>query len=380
MNPPDPAPPFTATSDITHAEQALLQAARAMQQPEPAPALDAAILNAAAQRAAEVRFQAQTDAATEVPTKTLYCRYQQVSPKTWPALERFSRWLFGDGEVRGHLRQALATCLVAGIALGFVLHVNRENALAPALSGDVVAMRPAPPEAAPSLAAPEEMLEPAPVLAEENAAEMAEDRAADKKYLAALESKSAERQSAIPGSLSNVPSPSPSAEAARTFPAREMDAEARSRITEKSEARKWSIPASSQEASGLPQKPVPAPATAPMSAARERSIEMEPAPTAPEIPAPPPAAPSMRGGITSSEAEKADSNKKISIPEQDKRDSKKTPEADIDTQLRRILALHRAGREKEAEHLLKQLRVEHPNRNIDERLRQLKSRENRERK
>lgn len=304
MNPSDPAPPSAAISDMrdmTRAEQALLQAARAMPQPEPAPALDAAILNAAVQRAAEVRRQSQ-----------------QAFPKTSPALERFSRWLLGDGTRRGPFRYALATFLSAGIALGFVLHISRENALAPDLSGDVITMQSVAP------AAPEEMLESAPVLAEENvAAIMAERKTADYAASSALNK-------------------------ALLSPAQKADAEMA--------ARRFAIPQPSALATDKEARraesgsPVAAPVTAPMPAARASApVEAEAHPM------------EMKAAKAATET------------------LVKTSDADIDAQLKRILELRRANREEEAGLLLKQLRALYPEANLDERLRQLES-ESREHK
>jgi hypothetical protein len=291
--------------DMTRAEQALLQAARAMPQPEPAPAMDAAILNAAAQRAAEVRRQSQ-----------------QAFPKTSPALERFSRWLLGDGTRRGPFRYALATFLSAGIALGFVLHISRENALAPELSGDVITMQAVAPEAAP--AAPEEMLESAPVLAEENVAEiMAERKTADYAASSAL-------NKALPS------------------PAQKADAEMA--------ARRFAIPPPSALATDREARraesgsPVAAPVAAPMPAARASAPVEE------------------KAHPMEMKAAKAATDTLV-----------KTSDADIDAQLKRILELRRANREEEAGLLLKQLRALYPEANLDERLRQLES-ESREHK
>jgi len=53
-------------------------------------------------------------------------------------------------------------------------------------------------------------------------------------------------------------------------------------------------------------------------------------------------------------------------------------ETEIETELKQLLQLRRAGKEEEAQVLLRQLRERYPNDNIDERLRQLEKEENNE--
>jgi len=235
-------------------EQSLLQAARDMDQPAPAPALDAAILDAAARRAAQIRA----------------ARAATASPSAW---QRLSRWLFGDGERRGHFRQAVAASLVAGVALGLALQVGRETAPA---SPEAVITKPPPPAAPAATAQEDASARAAPPVAKKRA-EASADRL---------------RQHA-------VPSPPPQAEARQAA------------------------------------EPLPAAAPAPAPA----RMESQAAPPAGALPSP-------------------------------AQDAAKMRETEIDAQLGRVLELRRAGKDEEAERLLRQLRQRHPDGDIDERLRQ----------
>ena len=282
-------------------EAPLLQAARDLQAAEPDPALDAAILNAAAQRAQQIR-QAQPLAAK--------------TPKTPSMPERLSRWLFGDEQRRGHFRQALAAAIVAGIALGIVWQAVRA---------------PGPPM--PELA----MMEPPPpppfeIAPEEAPKEMAERRAmpsAGKRNAqtpATADSIAAKTQAdQIQFAAPSPASPPPAATLGR---ARMMESE--------------SLPAA---------EAMPAPATQMEEAAQQRAGGVAAMAPLARTAAPSPA----------QEAEKAGEMKANAYA---------NAEAEIETQLKRILDLRRAGKEEEAQELLRQLRARHPEGHIDERLRQ----------
>ncbi|MDR1995588.1 hypothetical protein [Azonexus sp.] len=294
-------------------EQPLLQAVRDLPQPEPGPALDAAILSAAAKRAEEVR-KART-VATEVPATILKV------PKTRSTLERFSRWLFGDGQTRGHFKQAVAASIIAGIALGIVWQADRENA-----------------SALPEVA----MMEPAPA---------------------------------------PTPSPAPSAitqgEALKERLARKAMPPAEKKPAAAS-ATADSIAADTK--ADKVQLAVASPALPPPAAARgqDRAAEAEPSPAAVSVPAQVAAlAPQTEevaerrvGGVGA--AAIAPLAKAVApSPAQDAAKGQEiNAEAEIEAQLKRILDLHHAGKEEEAQRLLSQLRVRYPGGNIDERLRQ----------
>jgi len=88
-------------------ESTLLQAARDFQQTMPSPALDAAVLSAAAKHAAEIRKPCAEPANPIPPT---------LSP-----FKRLSHWLFGNSQKRGHLWQlASAGTFMAVVAIGLV--------------------------------------------------------------------------------------------------------------------------------------------------------------------------------------------------------------------------------------------------------------------
>lgn len=224
MKPPVHSSPSLAADDAADTGQPLLQAARELQQPEPGPALDTAILRAAAERAAEVRkarAEAVTDAITvaDLP-KTQKTVAASESVRKHSILERFSRWLLGDGETRGHLGQAVAASVFMGIAVGVVLQAPRENTLSPALSErDIVIMKPEEtptPAAEPPATAAEKMQEKAAALERESIAEMAaqpsaypEARSAAPSGGESPESPGTPSRAAITGSLGVPPAAKP---------------------------------------------------------------------------------------------------------------------------------------------------------------------------
>jgi len=403
MKPPDSSPSSAAASDmsdmsdITRMEQPLLQAARDLPASEPAPALDAALLGAAASRAAKIRHQRFAGIAPSGATPT------SKAPEISSALARFARWIFGEGEMPRTLGYALAACAFIGIALGLVLHANRD--LSPVFpKGDVVAMQESEPEdmpeaapavAAPAVAAPSittsAAMPESAVLAEERGARMAENKAADASVAFEFESArlppEAKRSIASPSQLEaeadrparrlaapSSPAPEGGAEAAE----REAPADAAARQRSGRQSWRQTHGAETREAADSPQNlgsasavvaPTVAPAATsapPVPAARASAA----AESTSAAPAPVPAEEyRLSRSAGSSREEKLN---KRSISEQE---SEKTPEADIDAELKRFLDLRRAGKEEEAELSIKQLRAKYPDHDIDERLRQLEGEE-----
>lgn len=306
MKPPVHSPSPAAESDMADIEQPLLQAARDLPQAEPGPALDAVILEAAAKRAEEVR-QART-VATEAPAAIL------KAPKIRSILERFSRWFFGDGEMRGHFGQAIAASIVAGIVLGIVWQADRENA--PALP-EVAMMAPAPaPAAITQGEAPKEALA--------------------RKAMPPTEKKTVEASTTMDSIAAATKADKVQLTTASPAPPSSAAARSRGRVAEVE-----SLPAA---------EPMPVQAAAlapPMEEAAERragDVGTAVAPLAKPI------APS---------------------PMQDAAKAREiNGEAEIEAQLKRILDLRYAGKEEEAQRLLSQLRMRYPDGNIDERLRQ----------
>jgi hypothetical protein len=331
-------------SDMADAE--LLQAARDTQQPAPAPALDAAILNAASQRAAEVR-KARTIAA-EAPAAI------PKTPKTRSLLERFSGWLFGDGETRGHLWQTAAVGVFMGVALGFILQANRETA--PAFPEMAMMTRPpASPAIMQGETPKEEPARRAMPPAEEKPAEVPEAARAIVSEAQARAEAQAERQQQRAAA-----SPVRSPEAADA-----IAAEARARTE-----------AQYQRAAASPASPPP-------EAARrqDRAVEAEPLSVTAPIAAPPSRQPMARAA-----EERADRYSGIAAapaapsPARNagRSDLAGEEETEIDAQLKHILDLRRAGKEEEAQRLLRELRARYPDIDIDERLRQREKEESEE--
>ncbi|MDR0777105.1 MAG: hypothetical protein LBE81_10795 [Azonexus sp.] len=304
---------------MADSEQPLLQAARDLPQAEPGPALDAAILGAAAQRAEEVRR------ARIIATEVLAANPSAV--QTRPLLARFSCWLFGDGERHGHFRQALAASIVAGIALGIVWQAERENV--PAVS-DVAMMEPAPSTAAPAL-------EPAPATITQ--AEAVEEMPARK---------------AMP-------------------PAREKPAAVSAMMD--STAVETKVDKVQLAAASPPLPPPPAEARG-----QDRAAELPPAAApmpAPAAPSAPPMEEVAEYRADRSRAAPMAARQAAPAPVQEAAKAQEMDaEGEIDAQLKRILELRRAGKEEEVQALLRQLRARYPDGNIDERLRQREKKEN----
>ncbi|MCL2524089.1 MAG: hypothetical protein FWF20_04590 [Betaproteobacteria bacterium] len=320
---PTAAPPSPADTG-----QTLLQAARDLPQPEPGPALDAFILDAAARRAAEIR-EARAKAAAVLETPP---RIRETAPS---ALERFARWLLGTGEMRGHLGQVLAASLVMGLALGIVMQIEQAT----------------PPETVPATAQESAKVATAP--AGQNFTEMAADKAApmpdQAPAVAALAAEAPKRAARAAANAFDAATP---ASAPPPPP------KARALLREKNAA-----PAAPEPAAEMPQalaEPalrhnevgVHGVAEARQSLAKPSSHAAPPMSSAP-APAKAdalPAAPSAAGALTA--------------------------DSDIDAQLKRILDLRRAGKEEEAALLLRELRARHRDANIDERLRRLEDEKN----
>jgi hypothetical protein len=313
------------TCDLADIEQPLLQATRDLPHPEPNPALDAAILFAAAERAAEVR-KARA-AAMEAPAAI------PKTPKTSSLLERLSRWLFGNGELRGHFGQALAASVLVVVALGLVMQVNRE--ISPGLpKSDVAMLTPPEPETALPVEAAEKMQESA-------AAFVARDRAGMEMAAssAALESESDRGRSAAlraPASME------------------QREAKTEARRTEKDKAL----------AAIMPTPEMPESALAVEGAKAEVSMM--------EAAAMPAASPPILGEESRAlQRPASEANRARSMVKEQKIGSEEvTTEARIDAQLKRIIELRRDKKEEEAERLLRQLRTSYPDIDIDERLRQ----------
>lgn len=291
-------------SDI---EQPLLQAARDMQQPAPAPALDAAILDAAAQRAAEVR-KART-VASEAPAAI------PKAPKKRSASDRFSRWLFGDGETRGHLWQTVAVGAFMGIAFGFLLHVNRETA---STFPEIAMMEPLPaPSAIVQREAPEE------------------ERAG--RAMRFAEEKPAEASARLEAIATE----------ART------DSDQRAAASPVSPPAETYVQARSREA---PSLLVTAPVASPSPRQMERGAEER-------------AADRYEDTVVATLARRA-----APSSAQDAVRAKETDaETEIDAQLKRVLDLRHAGKEEDAQLLLRQLRARYPDIDIDKRLHEMES-------
>ncbi|MCL2309927.1 MAG: hypothetical protein FWC42_06590 [Proteobacteria bacterium] len=346
MKPPTHSPSPTAMNDMDDVE--LLQAARGMQQPALAPALDAAILNAAAQRAAEVRTARATVASASLSApKALNVR---------SAFDRFSHWLLGSSSGHGHLGQMVAAGIFLGVALGLILQANRENIFSPPPSENTVAM--ANPEL--SVAMPEKTTSPV----EEKAAEAEPPR----------------QVSTVPAT-STTPAPAPMLEVKKTeaatsvaIPDASLDATSRARMPSASETRPQAgIAEEAQPAAASPPPqealqtspkptPIPAPAPSPVSAKPAPAPVLADRMDAAVAPASPPPAEALAMppvGAGASPAQGATKN-----------EAAKEKEAEIDAQLRHVLDLRRAGKEEEAQLLLRQLRARHPDIDIDERLRQ----------
>jgi len=108
MKTPSPPPPKM----LNDTEQQLLKAARDFQKEEPPCAVDAAILRAAAVHTAQARAAATPLQETQKPALT------SAPPSL---LFRLSRWLFGDGQKRGHLWQLAGLgALVGVVAVGLL--------------------------------------------------------------------------------------------------------------------------------------------------------------------------------------------------------------------------------------------------------------------
>ncbi|MCL2831357.1 MAG: hypothetical protein FWD77_11595 [Betaproteobacteria bacterium] len=360
MKPPAPLPsPDGLGSDV---EQPLLQAAREMRQPEPGPALDALILEAAAKRAAEIR-QARVEAAASTAPNL------PKTPGKSSALERFSRWLLGDGQMRGHLGQAVAASVFIGVAIGLVLKVEQESSLSSPLSeSNALIMEPPPPKVAPPLASPGQ----------------AREKNLDKAMRAAEENRAK-----TPGTAPQKPKPMEPASVA--LPAQEKEGMARkAAMQQKAQDRV----AESDAAMDTLSKPPPPPPAA---------VAFPPPSPSPSLPAAktPAVAPPASLEISAQQEETkpayADRNTPATVPatlapldraqtpaRSRKADTEATPkmeihaeiDAEIDAQLKRILDLRRAGKKEEAELLLRQLRARYPEANIDESLRRLEREEN----
>ncbi|MDR0247940.1 MAG: hypothetical protein LBI16_06075 [Burkholderiales bacterium] len=355
MKPPAHSPSPTTMSDMADAE--LLQAIRDMPQPEPEAALDAAILDAAAKCAAEVR-KARAGVSFSTSPTVLKTR------KNRSVFDRFSRWLFGDGETRGHLGQMVAAGVFMGVVLGFVLQANRENVFSPALSDkDIAMMKPAP-----SITTPEETPE---------------------RMMPSGEGKIPEMELQRPTSA--APPPMPATLAPVQVEKREVAAAPVAALEVASSARTSSAPEASAKtgiaeetqlavASPLPQevlqKPMSAPAASPMLAMSDSAsvladgVGAEEATASATIPA---AAPETLAAASSS---------RVAAPfparSAARGDLTKEKEAEIDAQLKRVLDLRRAGKKEEAQLLLRQLRARYPDTDIDERLRRRESEKNSE--
>ncbi|MCL2625591.1 MAG: hypothetical protein FWD46_02070 [Cystobacterineae bacterium] len=309
-------------------EQALLQAARNLQQPQPGPALDAAILHAAAERTAEIR-RARTSAAV-VKTATAVAQ----TPPTHSFVQRFSLWLLGKGEIRGHLRQVLAVGACVGVALVLVLNVPWENV------GGLPQYAPSESTMAVSAAEPERWAL-APVL---------------EKDMSSFE------QKLPPPAQPSSPSPPPPVDNnASTGRAKSQPRPPSSQTGGETVVQETVV--EKTHASPLPETPSAAPPASQSlsfrvrgeATAQETHVEKPhalPPPEAKPIALPPPPSPAFRaeGGAT-------------------------IQETDIQKQLENILGLRRAGKEKEARALLRQLYKRYPKSKVEERLRQLESEE-----
>ena len=335
MKPSVHPPSSTVMNEMVDSE--LLQAVRELPQPEPKPALDAAILSAAAERAAEIRKARSNTvvAATKTPELGRNAADIAQDRKTHSVLERFSRWLLGNGEGRGHLWQTVAASVFIGVTLGFMMQVYQEKELPSGVSKtDLAMLTPPAAEATPPIAAREIMPEDRPAFAEKDGAMMEMEA----KSLA-FKSEAARREStplAIPPPASALPAQAPLAREARE---EKRMAEEGERYTDRLAA----------------EMPTPAAARA-RGVAAAVGAEADARAASPSEPTSPYEARRMQNRAAA-----------------ERINSETPPETEIDTQLKRISELRRDKKEEEAEALLRQLRTRYPGIDIDKRLRQLET-------